>query len=329
MTQNVRKSCSRLLIFIAFAICGGTAQGAGMSIRQLGSEQLRLSTIGYRLGAANARACSNPQMLTGLVVHDLTQYRLDMRAAVTNAFALHDGVGVLEVVPNSVAAEAGLKVDDEILSVGGMNLEDPAAVRGPAWSYRRIALFSSTVRAALRSGTAELLVRRDRRLLHVRLRGQAGCGGETFLISSRDLNAWSDGTHIVVSSAMMQLARNDDQLAFIVAHEMAHNLLGHSSGAQTRGLLGLFGVGALQTRREESAADAAAVPLMMSAGYAAGEALGFLENARRILWWDFSLDHPGFGRRMRTVAGAIAGRTSEARAKPLRLSASASPRPAL
>ena len=63
-------------------------------------------------------------MRSGLILHDLTQYDLSVRPAVSRAFSLYDGIGVLDVVPGSVADQAGLEVDDEILAIDGRSIKD-------------------------------------------------------------------------------------------------------------------------------------------------------------------------------------------------------------
>jgi PDZ domain/Peptidase family M48 len=310
---------------IGAALFGTLANAHGYSIREFGAEQLRLKTIGYRLSAMNAGTCADPHMLSGLVLHDLTEYEPALRSAISNAFSLHNGIGVLGVVPEGVAAQAGLQVDDEIVALNGRSVEDAISVYRGAQSYRRMDVFTKVLANTLTSGSADLLVRRHDQLVHIRLRGQPGCGGETLLINSSDLNAWSDGTHIFVSSAMMRVAPSDDQLAFVVAHEMAHNILGHSSGGDTHGLLGLFGFGASKVRRQEVMADTVAVPIMSAGGYSPAAAAQLLETMRKILWWDISLDHPGFGERIRTVASAIARLNLQPNLTPADRSADANP----
>jgi hypothetical protein len=306
MAQNVAKGWTALLAFAGVALFGTAANAAPLSIRQLGAQQLRLATVGYRIGAANARLCRIPRVLTGLVLHDLTQYEPAARAAVSSAFSLHGGFGVLEVVPGSVGERAGLRVDDEILTLNGGSVEAPEAVANARQSYRRLGEFLDSLGRSLRAGSADLLVRRRGQTLHVRLNGQPACGGEALVVNSSSLNAWSDGSNVVVTTAMMDLAADDDELAFIVGHEMAHNILGQSSRQDARGLLGLFGFGAAKARREETSADELAVPLMSSGGYRPAGAVELLASARKALWWNVSLDHPGFGERIRHVAAAIA-----------------------
>lgn len=58
-------------------------------------------------------------------------------------------------------------------------------------------------------------------------------------------------------------------------------------------------------KREELAADYMAVWMMTEGGYKAEGGLNFLRTVQRRLWWNISLNHPSFGRRIKTVAGAI------------------------
>jgi hypothetical protein len=306
MAQHVAKGWTSPLAFIVLALFGTAADGAAISIRQLGEQQLRLATVGYRLGTASSHVCKSPHVQTGLVLHDLTQYSASVRPAVSAAFSLHDGIGILEVVPQSVGEQAGLLVDDEVIEVNGKSVEAPQAVANARQSYRRMGAFLDGLAWSLRAGSVDLLVRRRGQLLHARLTGQPSCGGDAFLIDSSNLNAWSDGTKVFVTTAMMGLASDDDELAFVVAHEMAHNILGQSSRQDARGLLGLFGFGAARARREETYADELAVPLTSAGGFRPEGAVELLASARRALWWNISLDHPGFGERIRHVTAAIA-----------------------
>lgn len=114
-----------------------------------------------------------------------------------------------------------------------------------------------------------------------------------YVIHSAELNATgSPSGHLYLSSAMTEAVENDDELAFVVAHEMSHVLLHHPALVATvdlRAALGaerpatreelkriygvMFGPGGLapsSTRYHcvsEVATDAAALTLMEAAGY--------------------------------------------------------------
>jgi len=288
------------------------ANADGVSLRALASEQMGVATIAYRLGAANANLCTQPQMLTGLVVHDLSQYDLLVRPAVSKAFSLGGGIGVIQIVPGSAAERAGLRIDDEIVAVGGQSVVDPAAAAQRQKSYARMDRFTDLLQRALASGTTEVTFRRDDRLWRTGLHADRGCGGQLSLIDSREQNAWSDGRHVLVTTGMMRLARTSDELAFVIAHEMAHNILGHSRAA-SEGIFGL-GFGISRARRNELAADQFAVRIVAAGGYAPRAGITFLEAAQRRFWWSVSLDHPGFQRRIMAVNSAMASLAPPSRA---------------
>jgi Peptidase family M48/PDZ domain len=292
---------------------GSAADATGMSVRELGADQLRVATIGYRIAAANAQSCARPEMMSGIIAHDLTQYPAAARPLVSQAFSLHAGFGVLQIVPGSAADRAGLKIDDEILAIGNQVVEDQSAVDGARQSYAREDRFFGMLSATLAKGPARLLVRRAGQVLHLTIEGQAGCGGTVILSTSSDLNAWADGNRVMVTTAMIRQAANDDELAFVVAHEMAHNILGHANNPNdSMGLFGLLGFGSARVKRMEVAADTYAVSLMNAADYSPFGGISFLQGASRRMWWsDLSLDHPSFGRRIKIVTAAI-GRLSQA-----------------
>lgn len=300
MARSFGKIVTAASAAVAAVAMSSPASARPMSIRALAAQEVQLATIAYRIAAANAASCRTREAITGLVLHDLTRYERNLRPAVSRAFSLNGGFGVLAIVPGSVAAQAGLRVDDEILAIGRYGVDEAGAWQRDK-SYRRMEQFRATVGAALKNGGADLLVRRGGALLRIPLRAQHGCGGLVTLTPSATTNAWADGRHVVVTTGMTALSRSTDEIAFVIAHEMAHNILGHSGGrAGSRGIFGFARV-----RRGEIEADGYAVRLMANAGYQAAGGISFLETARRKFWWNMSLDHPGFGQRVATIAAAM------------------------
>jgi predicted Zn-dependent protease len=54
----------------------------------------------------------------------------------------------------------------------------------------------------------------------------------------RGLNAHADGQNVVIYPAMIDFAKNDTHLAFVIAHEFAHNLMSHVSAQQKNVTIG-------------------------------------------------------------------------------------------
>ena len=53
------------------------------------------------------------------------------------------------------------------------------------------------------------------------------CGYEVQLDPSDELNARADGRRLFISTALAGFTQNDDELALILGHELAHHVLGH------------------------------------------------------------------------------------------------------
>lgn len=310
MMISFGKTAITAIVVAGALLVSSPATARATSIRGLAAQEVRLATIAYRIAAANADACSTREAMTGLVMHDLTRYDHSLRPAISQAFSMSSGFGVLGIVPGSVAAEAGLMIDDEILALGPYSVEDSAAKDRPR-SYQRMEQFHAAMDAALTHGRTELLIRRAGSLQRVPLRAQHGCGGKLALMSSSSTNAWADGKHVVITTGMTSLSRSEDEIAFVIAHEMAHNILGHPG--ESGGSRGIFGFS--RVKRGEIEADNHAVRLLANAGYQPAGGITFLESARRRMWWNVSLDHPGFGRRIQIIAAAMKALQGERRSE--------------
>ena len=66
---------------------------------------------------------------------------------------------------------------------------------------------------------------------------EATCGYDAVVVIDGALNAYADGSTVVVTSTMMRFA-DDHELAVIVAHELAHNAMGHIDAKRSNAILG-------------------------------------------------------------------------------------------
>lgn len=76
--------------------------------------------------------------------------------------------------------------------------------------------------------------------------GKGKCTFKVILdADKKGLNAHADGQNVVIYPAMIDFARNDSQLGFVIAHEFAHNIMGHMSALQRNVTIGaLLGMAA-------------------------------------------------------------------------------------
>jgi len=126
---------------------------------------------------------------------------------------------ILEVFAESPAAAAGLRGGDRIVAVNAVPLPPPAAA--DRFSSR------SPLVDALTAGTpATLQVERDGEVLECLVTPVAIADYRLVLRASLEVNATATGRSIRVNRGCIRML-SDADLAFVLAHEMAHNALRH------------------------------------------------------------------------------------------------------
>lgn len=71
-----------------------------------------------------------------------------------------------------------------------------------------------------------------------------GSGNCTFgfrLVEDKTINAAADGSNVLITTGIMAFADSDDAVASVLAHEYAHNVLGHVASTQRNVALGKLG----------------------------------------------------------------------------------------
>lgn len=194
----------------------------------------RVARVAWRLSEANVELCPVVRNSAGWALHSANQYSLEMRPYTLRRFYLRgDLPGVLAVPENSPASRAGLQPGDLILAVNQEVLVVGDTDR-PA-QFAGIEANTGRLDAALAEGVVDLTVQRNQNTLSVKLRPAHACGYDVQLNPSDELNARADGRRLFISTALAQFAQNDDELALILGHELAHNVLGHRRWSETGG----------------------------------------------------------------------------------------------
>lgn len=136
------------------------------------------------------------------------------------------------VYKNSAAAKAGLQKGDRLISVNGFAVpnEDNAFVE----IYKHLQQGGETL-------PVEIMVERGGKTLKFSFLPDMLC---PYYVSvdenAPELNAYANGDNIVVTARMMDYMQDDTALAFVLAHEMSHNVLGHIASSDDNALIGML-----------------------------------------------------------------------------------------
>jgi hypothetical protein len=276
MQRCARQRLALALVAGAFSLStiapARPAQSAEASFSDLRASDARVLSVGYQLATANAAFCSATENSAGLTLHHIAQY--PDAAAARQAFGFASDYAVLALVPDGPAAKAGLRSDDAIVSLNGAPLSpsptELAAIDQVA-AYRPIAWADATFREALTKGEITLGVLRDGRSLQIAMAGTQACRSRFELRPSNSYGASADGDIVGITVPMLAFMADDDELAAILAHELAHNLLEHrrrlnDAGVQ-RGIMQQLGRNARLTLATEIEADRLSIWLMANAGF--------------------------------------------------------------
>ncbi|MGQ0558410.1 MAG: M48 family metalloprotease [Sphingosinicella sp.] len=262
------------------------------SLRAMRVLDQRVTSLGHRLAVANRDFCRQPSWRSGFMLHHIAQYGRDYRLAATRAFGLADAPAVLAVASGSAADRAGLRADDAVLRVDGQALPPPdSRSRGFAAVERML----DAVDQAFADGQARLELRRGTVPLTLDIAAERGCAGRFQLVPSRQRNAWADGRYVQLTTAVVQFAGGDDEVAAILAHEFAHNVLGHRDRLD-QARVGILG-GIRLERATEREADRLSVYLLERAGLNPEAAVRVWQRLSRGDLFG-SLSHPGWRERI-------------------------------
>jgi Zn-dependent protease with chaperone function len=287
----------------------GDAAAAGEST--LRQADLRVAKVAYRLALAGRSLCPAAWPLTGLLFHHLAEYEPKDRPTMVARYRLDRGPGVLSVIGASPAAAAGLAAGDVLLAVDGTPFPTGAEIAAIRWRDQwrpKLEASERQLEDALRRGPAELLVLRAGRELHLRLDSLPACLGRVRLARSTQTNAFASGRYVIMTTSMLDFIRNDDELAVVLGHEMAHDIFGHPATRSEEGVLAGLGIHASNIWKREAEADRFGLRLMAAAGYDLNAAIPFWRRYLGKFDWfpQIFRSHPSLGAREKIAQEEIA-----------------------
>ncbi len=236
------------------------------------SQKARLLEAARPLLTSNTADCPQAQKYSlGVLLHRIDDYPIKQRQAITSLYSLDKRLQVLHILKNSPAM-GHISPGDILLSI---NDEPILPEKG-----------LSQLQAALKNGSAiNLGVLRQGNALTINILPELICSYPVILSSSDTINGYADGTNIIITAGLLRFATQDNELALIIAHEMAHNTLNHVGqrfqNSAAGALLDLVlisngipspliatGIGAhLHSKGYEMEADLAGLRLLQNAGY--------------------------------------------------------------
>lgn len=269
---------------------------------------LRVATIGWRLASANVALCDRLEPGTGIQLHTLDQFDSASREAARTHFGFATPIAIEGIVADTPAARAGLRPDDSLVRIGAVEI---AAIQGKPGTTDRLVAAQLAVAALPPSAPIAVEAVRGGVPIHVTIQPVPLCRSRFELRIASDWSASADGTMVQIGSRFVE-EYPEDQVAAVMAHEFAHNVLRHREKLEARGvdygLLAGFGGNVKYFRQTELQADLLSVYLLNNAGYPMRGAIGFWKKFGPSKAGGFlrSRSHPAWRDRVVTLEAEIA-----------------------
>lgn len=227
-----------------------------LALEEQVSMQRRIEEVSFRVMAAAADFCTEKRGAAyGFTVANRYSFGDVMAEAATAAFGLDNSARVLSVTKGSPAERAGLVAGDVITRVNGKPIK-------PGKNAVKI-VSKAVTRAGINGLNLNIGGANPRR---VRLEPVASCNYPIEVLNSEKVNAYADGERIRITKGMLWFSMDEADLAMVISHELAHNIMGHA---------GTFSSVFQDKKSREADADYVGLYIMARGGFEIEKAAGF------------------------------------------------------
>lgn len=299
---------------------------------QMVALQDRLYRIAAPLLINNADLCrSQARNLLGFTAKNRYSYSGEYVDAATAVLNYGDRLEVASVLAGSGAAKAGLKQGDILLAAEGKELPrganaetQAAGILGPLASSNK---------------TLNLMVERKNANVPLKVPVTRACAFKIDIGNVDNINAYADGQRVLITRGMVNFAQTDEAIAYVLAKDMAHNILGHAATTRsaytvasiidnlvtirpdTSMLIGSAGVKPMP-QELDGAADRLSLYMVARAGYSTAGARAFWQRLTTqypaTVLNGYTANHPSVNYRLSVIDKTVAEiRSKQSSNKPL------------
>lgn len=184
-----------------------------LAVSEMVDEQKRISRVYWPL-ATKAHSLCGDLVGPDVGLYSMTKPKGATGMVLERKYGIGERRTVLFVLEGSPADAAGIKPRDAIKSINGVQTSDSD---GLIALYEKVRPEDPLTYEIERSGeTLSIVVKPER-----------ACRFPITLGPQQTINAFADGKQIVITRGMVNFTRNDDELALVISHEMAHNIMKH------------------------------------------------------------------------------------------------------
>jgi hypothetical protein len=192
------------------------------AFREMVTLQDRLYRVAAPILVNNPSLCRhNARNLLGFTAKNKYSYSSDYVESAQKILGLDQQLQVTGVMNGSGADKAGVRNGDKLVAVNDIPLPQGQNAEHQAGVILTPQISEHT--------SFNLTVNRAGSDISVKVPLTHACAFIVVLGNTDHVNAYADGIRVMVTKGMMNTAKSDDELAYVLATEMAHNVLGHAN----------------------------------------------------------------------------------------------------
>lgn len=206
-------------------------QAARAHLKVIADLQERLYRVAAPLLINNADLCkAQARNLLGFTAKNKYSYPGEYADASAAVLGYDDVLQVSGVLAGSGAARAGLRKGDDLVAAGGKALP-----KGRDAESKAAAIFAPL---AANSAALDMTIARNGSNKTLSVPVTRACAFRVDLGNADNVNAYADGSRVLLTRGMINFAQSDEALAYVMARELAHNVLGHATQMRNSAAMG-------------------------------------------------------------------------------------------
>ena len=177
-----------------------------------------VKNMGYKINYANVDICKKVDYTSGITY--VNDYAIGIKIArfFPSNLNLSSKVSIIDIVENSPADKAGLLVGDKILKLGDYELPEGKK------ALKKISKHFSKLET---EEIQKIKIDRNGEIKTFEFAKNKICNYPIILTQDNIVNAFADGKKVIMTQGIVNYAKDDNELALVIAHELAHNDRGH------------------------------------------------------------------------------------------------------
>lgn len=203
----------------------------GIVLTSTKKKKLRLQDIAYPLLVSGVPFCGeNIKPVLGMIFANKFSFDKAYQDIAAQHYGMGENFKIFDIYTTSPAEEAGLRIGDTVKEINRQRI-----VAGEHGAEK----LTEQLRGQLDvDRPIQITIARNGQELIFDVTAELACNYPVMLVKSDDINAFADGQMVGITQGMMSFVEQEQELSLVIAHELAHNAMGHISSQRGNSLLG-------------------------------------------------------------------------------------------